>query len=97
MNKISQEDFDEWIDGPITQEVLKLIQDEAQNFRDMAAAGFPMQADNFTKVGEKYFSLINTAMVYENLLGNLTFENIFLKEEAIDDNDVSSGREPTLN
>ncbi len=94
MSKITQANFDEWMDGPITQGVLNLLREEALSFRNMAAAGYPMQAESFAKMGERYFSLITTATVYENLLENLTFDNVFLKEETLDDNDLSSGREP---
>ena len=94
MHRISVEDFNEWLDNPITLGVLRLIKDEAQAHRDMAAAGIPLQTSGFVGIGEKYFALINTAMVYENLLENLTYENVF-QEETNDA--VSSGREPTLN
>ena len=95
MTKINVDDFNEWLENPITLGVLRLIKDEATAYREMAAAGIPLQASGFVGIGEKYFTLINTAMVYDNLLENLTFENVFQSEN--DDNEVQTRREQTLN
>lgn len=94
-NRYSVEDFEEWLDNPITLDFIKLVGDEARAHRDMAASGLPLGAGSFDKIGEKYFSIINTALVYENLLENLTYDNIS-QEETFDD-EVSPGREQTLN
>ena len=93
MNRISEEDFSEWLDGPITLKFRKLLRDEAAAHRNMAGAGGAMGSGDFTKIGEKYFSLINTAMVYENLLDNLTYDNVI--EENDDDAVHTSGESVT--
>lgn len=95
MRRISEDDFSEWLDNPITLKLVKLLKDEAVAHRDMVAAGAAMGAGDFTRIGERYFSLINTAMVYENLLDNLTYDNII--SEEIVDAEVQAGRDQTLN
>ena len=91
MQKISKDDFDSWLENPITLGVIKLLKDEAEAHRFMAASGQALGSTTFERIGEKYFTLINTAMVYENLLANLTYDNIFPKEENNDE--VSSSWE----
>ena len=93
MKRISEEDFAEWLDNPITLKLIKLLKDEAIVHRGMVADGAAMGAGTFERVGEKYFSLINTAMVYENLLDNLTYDNVI--EEQSDDGEIQAGGEPT--
>lgn len=85
MHKISKEDFEIWMENPITLEVFTLIKEEAKVYREMASGGGPMGAGSFEKIGEKYFSLINTAQVYENLLDHLTYEEVFPQEETEDE------------
>lgn len=94
--RYSIEDFEEWLDNPITLDVLKLIKDEAQAHREMASQGIPLGSGDFSKIGERYFSIINTAMVYENLLENLTYDNVTSTEDN-DNDEVSSSRQQTLN
>lgn len=91
-NKISKEDFEEWLDGPITRAYLELLNQEANEYRNLASAGHALDGEDFTKIGQKYFVLLTTARVYENMLANLTYENVFPQEEKIDD-EVSANRE----
>ena len=82
----------------MTLGLIKLIKDEASAHREMAAGGHPLSMGSFERIGEKYFSLINTAMVYENLLDNLAYDVIFPStEEEYNDDSVSPDGEPTLN
>lgn len=93
MNRISEEDFSEWLDNPITLKLIKLLKEEAHAHRSLVANGAAMDSNDFTRIGEKYFSLINTAMVYENLLENLTYDNVI--EEYNDNGEIQASREST--
>lgn len=98
MKRIPIEDFEDWLDNPVTLGFIKLIKDEAAAYREMAASGHPLSMGSFERIGEKYFSLINAAMAYENLLDNLAYDNIFPStEEEYNDDKVSTDGEPTLN
>lgn len=95
-SRYSIDDFEEWLNNPITLDFIKLIKDEAQAHREMASTGLPLGAGSFEKIGEKYFSIINTAMAYENLLDNLTYDNIS-QEETFDNDEIHTSGEQTLN
>lgn len=86
---IKKEEFEAWVENPITEALLKLLKEEALNYREMVWNGGCTVPDDFNKTGQMYFRYINTAIVYENLLDNLTYENLFPQEEA---NEITSIR-----
>ena len=86
---IPREEFESWLENPITEALIKLLKDEAREYREIVRNGGCTVPDDFNKTGQMYFRYVNTAIVYENLLDNLTYDSLFPTEE---DNEITDSR-----
>lgn len=87
MIRPSEEDYQEWKDGYITKEFFKYLIFQANEKRYDAARGSCM-GKSMNETGETYYKYIQTALIYEDLVHNVTYDDIFPIEEQ-DENKAS--------
>ena len=83
MQRVELNEYLEWKNSFVTQQLFNFFRLEAELFRRRLASG-EADSEDFRTTGEKYSKLLFAAKCYEMLL-NIEYEDLFPKEDNIDE------------
>lgn len=83
--KIEKEDFDNWLESPITEKYIAFIKYQIEVRKEAMVEGSCLTAEGFEKIGQIYWAHREIISMYESMLNDLQYEVICPTEEETED------------
>jgi hypothetical protein len=94
VQRLSKDDYRDWLQHPITEHYLKYITAQVETRKYIAGNGGLLADDSYVDIGQRYARLMDTVGIYESMLETLKidvgFKEIIPKEEREDDGSEDS-------
>lgn len=95
MNKfgVTEKEFSDWLGLPCTEAYMEFIRDQIEARKEIAGSGGCLAQEGFQAVGQRYFVIMSTISIYENMLEDIKKFDLILPSEEEENSDDSNSQE----